>query len=715
MFRNRLTWCWVLLTGITVVILARLGQIQILQAAQYETLAEALRIQPERLLPAPRGTIFDRRGTPLLSDVPAYDVCLHYAVLSDDDARLDEYLYSVARARRRADPDAATLPLRDIVAELREDVAAMWPRLARRADVTLGELEKRAAEVRARVAAIRAHVQKRSPKVRRIAEEYEFLPLLPDLDSAAALSIRLEFREQPWVRVVPGSRRVAQDADVVAHVLGRLGSAAPERIADDPFAADPLRRLRPGDRCGVSGIERAADLSLRGTRGRIVEERDGRVLDRSDPVRGRDVYLTIDLDWQRAIYDLLGEAVENAVHPAGAAAVVIDVATREVRALVSYPAYTYDRFSRDYATLRDDRQHLPLLFRAVQAQYPPGSICKAITLIGGLSEGVIRPDERIHCTGYLLENNPTRFRCWIYNQNPGVTHDMLDTPAGQDAESAVKNSCNIYFYRLGERLGPARLCAWFERFGLGRTQGTGLIEESPAIVPREDWLRRVAGRGFQESDAWNFAIGQGEVTATPLQAANVAATIAAGAWAPVRLASDSRGQAIGTPLAPSAPPLDERHLQVLRRGMWRVVNEVHGTGYHAKLGRGDVVLCGKTGSAQTVPRVISNRYTLEWPDGHRAEVVAGSESEALAGQPDPPPEIVGRRVHETFPQLLEGEALPSHAWFVGFTQAASTPPGGPPRGPVYAVSVIIEFGGSGGRVAGPVAKQIAEYILDHAE
>ncbi len=715
MFRRRLTWCWVLLTGITIVILARLTQIQVLQAAQYELLAEALRTRPDRLLPAPRGTIFDRRGTPLLSDVPAYDVCLHYAVLSDDDTRLDEYLYGVARARRQADPDADPRPLRHVVAELREDVAAMWPRLARLAGLGLAELEERAAEVRARVAAIRAHVQQRSPRVRRIAEENDFLPLLSDLDNAAVLAIRLEFRDQPWLRVVPGSRRVAHEADVLAHVLGRLGAAAPDRIAQDPLAADPLRRLRPGDRCGVSGLERAAELSLRGTRGRIVEERDGRILERTAPVRGRDVYLTLDLEWQRAIYDVLGEAVENAVHPAGAAAVVIDVTTREVRALVSYPAYTYDRFSRDYASLRDDRQHLPLLFRAVGAQYPPGSICKAITLVGGLSEGVIRPDERIHCTGYLLENNPTRFRCWIYNQNPGVTHDMLDSPAGQDAESAIRNSCNIYFYRLGERLGPARLCAWFERFGLGRTQGTGLIEESPAIVPHEDWLRRTAGRGFQESDAWNFAIGQGEVTITPLQAANVAATIAAGFWAPVRLATDARGQAIGAPLAPSAPPLDERHLQVLRRGLWRVVNEPQGTGYHARLARTDVVLCGKTGSAQTVPRVISQRYTLEWPDGRRAEVVAGSESEALAGQPDPPPEIVGRRVHETFPQLLEGEALPSHAWFIGFTQAADTPPGAAPRGPVYALSVIIEFGGSGGRVAGPVAKRIVEYILDHPE
>ena len=195
-----------------------------------------------------------------------------------------------------------------------------------------------------------------------------------------------------------------------------------------------------------------------------------------------------------AVLKLLADAVGElpAREQAGAAAVVIDVATREVRALASYPVYSYTDFNADYEQLQRDAQRLPLLFRAVQGQYPPGSICKAITLVGGLSEGVITPETRFHCTGFMLPDKPDRFRCWIYNQY-GTTHDAAE-PEGQNGEDAVRNSCNIYFFHVGEGLGVDRLCDWFSRFGLGRSAGTGLIEEVDGIVPTYAWLRQVAGR-----------------------------------------------------------------------------------------------------------------------------------------------------------------------------------------------------------------------------
>lgn len=706
MFQKRLTWFWVFLSVMTLVIIARLAQIQIAEAAHYQALAERILTRRPEYVPARRGAIRDRQGAVLVRDEPGYNVSVHYGAL----ALREDYLLQAARALRERGDYAADARLRDIAVQLPSQIESMWDRLAALTGLPRAELAQWADRVRARVSRWRAAAQQ------PVREEYQLLPVVENVPHEIALAIALELEEYPWLRVVPGSRRVAVDADAAVHLLGRLGAAGPERIAADPLRGDELGGLRPGDLCGTSGIEYVGEVALRGRRGRIILDYGWRERERTDPVAGHDVHLTIDMELQRHVLALLEQAV-NDLRPevrAGAAAVVLDVATREVLALASYPVYEYERFNDEYDRLRADARHLPLNFRAVQAQYAPGSVCKAITLIGGLSEGVITPQTHFHCTGYLLPNQPDRFRCWIYNLNPGITHDMTDNPAGQDGESAVRNSCNIYFFRVGERLGPERLCEWFGRFGLGRTQGTGLIEETEGIVPTEAWLsdpRRPAPRRHQNADAWNYAIGQGEVTITPLQAANVAATIASGYWAPVRLAYDDTGHAFG---APPAPPqsFDEAHLQVLRRGMWRVVNEPGGTAHRwAPLASRDYELCGKTGSAQTVQRVINWRFTCQWPDGRREEVVAASKPEALALFDDPKPEIVARQANERFPALLEGETVPAHAWFIGFTQPTSTPRGQRPTGRVYAISVVVEFGGSGGAVAGPVVKAIAEYLV----
>jgi len=693
MFRRRVTAFWLVLSVLTVVVVGRLVQIQIVEAAYYEELASRILTQRPEYTSAPRGTIYDRHGTPLLRDEPTWDICLHYAVL----AGRGDYFQQLARHLRKRGEYPEDMALRDIEAELRAEVPRVFERLGQLTGMPQAELRERVAQIRTRIERWRARAQ------RPVREENQLLPVLEDVDRDTALTVRLELERYPWLQVTPGSHRTARDADTVVHVLGRLGPATPDRIANDPLAGDPLRSLTIQDRCGVSGVERLADIVLRGTRGRTVRSYAGQILEHTDPIPGHDVYLTIDLELQKHVAQLLEEATQRCPNPSGAAAVVIDVATREIRALVSYPTYPYERFAEDYDALRRDTRHLPLLFRAVQGQYPPGSICKAISLVGALSDGLITAQTTFECRGHLLPDQPDRFRCWIYNQYPGMSHGL------QDAEDAVRNSCNIYFFHVGERLGPQGLCDWFTRFGLGRSQGTGLIEESSAIVPTEDWMQTNRGRGYQPADAWNLAIGQGEVTVTPLQAANVAATIAAGFWAPVRLAYDSTGQALGNPSA-AVVPLDDSALRVLRRGMWRVVND-QGTGREARLSSSKYELCGKTGSAQASPRVVNMVYTCEWSDGRREQVVATCEEDVLARFPADPPQIVARRVNERYPALEEGERLPAHAWFIGYTQPATTPRGGAPRGDVYAISVIIEFGGSGGHVAAPVARKIAEYLL----
>ena len=719
MFAKRLRWFVILMSVVALAIVARLVDIQVLRAAQYETLADDLLTRPVRYLAAPRGNILDRNGQVLVSDEPASDISVRYevllALLSDElpDASR-AYLRAEARAARQRGAYPPDLPTDEIVGQLEARLGTLWERLSRLTGIPPTELVERAERIRARIQRRKEYIQRRSPTVRRIKEQQRLHPIIPIIDEDLALAARIELEaEHPWLRVVPSSRRVAHNADALVHVLGRLGSASPERIAADPLRDDQLRGLDAGDMCGINGVERVGELTLRGTRGRVVEDIDRTEVERTAAIGGGDVRLTIDADLQRRTLEILTEAVDKSADtddPAGgASAVILDVATREVLALVSYPVYSYEHYGEDYASLARDNRWQPLRFRAVANGYPPGSTCKVIALYGGLAEGVVARDTPITCTGHFLPDRPDKFRCWIYNQY-GLTHGP------QVAEDAVRNSCNIYFYTVGSRLGVDRLCRWFSEFGLGRTQGTGLIEESSGIVPTSRWIleNRPDNPSAGAGDARNYSIGQGEVLATPLQAANVAAGVASGRWEPVKLAWDDAGNLIGGEFADPIV-FDEQYLRILRRGMWRVVNERGATAYGARLTSGEYDMCGKTGSAQTSRRVVRKWYQLEWPDGRSETVVASSKREALARFPGEKPRVIADGIDQLFPPRDSEGDLPSHAWFIAYTQSKETPRGAPPRGRSYAISVIIEYGGSGGKVAGPVAKAIAEMLVEGGE
>jgi penicillin-binding protein 2 len=718
-FAKRLRWFVILMVALALVIVARLVDIQVVRAAHYEELADNLLTRPVRYLPAARGSILDREGRVLVSDEPVFDISVNYQVLkalANDElpSSSRKYLGAMARALRKRGAYPSEMSQSEIVADLLLRIEELWQRLEERTGLTHDDLVQRARQIRAQIEQIKAEVQWRTPTIRSIREEELYHALIPAVDADLALAVRIELEAgHPWLQVVPSARRVANNADALVHVLGRTGAASPERIESDPLADDELRGLRAGDRCGISGVERVAELTLRGMRGRIVEDFDRQTLSRVDPVRGEEVWLTIDADLQQQVFAIVEQAVERSQeseNPAGgASAVVIDVATREVLALVSYPAYRYDEYDQDYSRLARDNRWQPLRFRAVANMYPPGSTCKVIALYGGLADGVVTPQTPIQCTGHFLPNRPDRFRCWIYNQY-GATHGT------QTAVEAVRNSCNMYFYTVGDRLGVDGLCRWFSAFGLGRLEGTGLVEESPGIVPTSQWIEehRQSDPRVYPADAWNFSIGQGEVSATPLQCANVAAAVASGRWEPVKLVRDRTGNPIGgEPVEPVV--FDEQHMAVLRTGMWRVVNERGATGYQARLTSNEYEICGKTGSAQTSRRVIRKWYKLEWPDGHTETVKAVSRREALARFPDPKPRVVDDGINELFPPPQADGKLPSHAWFIAYTQSKDTPRGAAPRDHAYAISVIIEFGGSGGKVAGPVAKAIAELLVEAGE
>jgi penicillin-binding protein 2 len=732
-FQRRLKWFVILLSILAVFVVGRLIDVQIVSARQYEGLADRLLTREARYLRAPRGEIQDRTGRTLVSDVPASDISVHFRAL----AGRSDYLRKIAtelKARGRVPNDR---PTREVMDELKLRISETWGRLAEITGVPVAELAERAEAVIERVHRIRREQNARSGLVQEVLEETFYHPMIEGVDEETANAVRLEFNEieRPWLAVVPGSRRVTHDADALAHVLGRIGAASAGRIAADPLRGDELRRLFRGDLCGISGVEYAADAALRGVRGYVMEDFGHVEIERADPTPGRPVRLTIDAALQQRVYEILEKAVaaKEVEFPCGASAVVLDAESREVLALVSYPTYSIERYSEEYAKLEADARWMPHRFRAVANQYPPGSTCKVVTLAGALSDEIITPQTRFQCTGHFLPDKPGVFRCWIFNQHL-TTHAQSGYPGGLDAVDAIKNSCNIYFFNIGQKLGPERLCDWFLRFGMGKLQGTGLLEESSAIVPTTSYLQG-RGRSYEPADPWNFAIGQGEVTATPLQSANVVAAVATGRCRPVRLFV---GDGPGLPRNDdNSPPLDERALSVVRAGLYAVVNESGGTAYrYARMNKSGHVLCGKTGSAQASPRVLTWRYTFEWPDGTKESFEAATETGArdqlyvahpelrtspLTSATQPVvqtaakrPRLIGRNAAQRYPPMGPDDKLPSHAWFIGFTQSADTPRGAPPRGRVYAIAVVIEYGGSGGHIGAPAAREIAEAVLERA-
>ncbi len=723
-FFNRLKWFTIAMTAVAVLIVVRLIDIQVVRAAEFEALADRMLTRPTVYLSAPRGSILDRDGRPLVEDTPSADIAVHYAVIrayvaaegrpateyAALPAETRDYLRAIARQQRRdetAPPDLDVAAHRDWLATAFADT---WGLLAELTGTPPAVLLERAERIDRRVQSLKRHITARNPTVRAIREEHELHPLVRHADEQQALRVRLELGDQPWIRVQPGSQRMNRADETLTHLLGRLGSASAERIEQDPLREDDLRGLRARDLCGISGIERVCDLELRGTRGRIVyslDPRDG-PSEQLPASPGHDIRLTIDSDLQRAAYDIVAEGVQAHDHPCGGAAVVLDANTREVLALVSYPSYPAADYREHYRDLLADVPAEPLRFRAVQNRYPPGSTCKVISLYGALADGVLTEHSEVICDGPFNPRTPNAFRCWMFN-----TYGQSHGP--RDATTAIRDSCNPYFYTAGDRLGPARLTEWFRTFGLGRTQGTGLIEESAGLVPDDDWMRRNrrSAPRLGPADAWNFSIGQGEIGATPLQAANVAATMATGHWEPVRLLLSASGGP--RPSASDAAPrtFDANTLRPIRAGMHAVVNG-NGTAKVARLTTPGYEMCGKTGSAQTSPRTLSNRWTVEWPDGTRQErihpVHVGREA-VLAEFDEPRPKIVGRHAYERFPTPGAEGGLPAHAWFIGYTQSKSTPEGAAARGRCYAIAVCIEFGDSGGQKAGPVARDIADYLL----
>src|SRR5690625_1575332 len=398
-------------------------------------------------------------------------------------------------------------------------------------------------------------------------------------DQLAALEERRLFLPGIVIEMQPKRRYPA--GEIVGHLVGYVGEVNESELSRPEFSG-----YLPGQAIGKSGLERQYELVLAGRSGtRYVEvDAHGRIIGelgarpRVNPVPGQDITLTLDLDLQRWISEIFPDTMRGAL-------VALEPGTGEVLALYSKPGFDPNLFVGGIS--RDDWRELnsdpatPLLHRAASGLYPPGSTFKVFIAALALDLGVIDPEEEmaIPCRGGMQYGN-RYFRCWDRSG-----HGSLDMVG------AIKNSCNVYFYQLGLKIGLERLLAEATRLGFSRKTGIDLpVEQSGHFPDGPDWYRRRFGWSPTPTEVLSLAIGQGANDQTPLKMAQLFAALGGDGSAPaprlVRSAPSEGG--IDLDISPE-------HLELLREGL-RGVTAPGGTAHLASLEYWD--LMGKTGTSQ---------------------------------------------------------------------------------------------------------------------
>ncbi len=520
---QRLVMLRVLVVLLCVLVLGRLVQLQILQGDHNRELADENRIRVVRRL-APRGNIHDRHGRLLASSRLAFSVSVVPGEL-----------------RLAGSPDAAA----GLVKLLNIGEEDLHSRLDRPG-----------------------------------ASPYEALVVFRD--AAAEVVARLE-EHSPYlsgVSVLADAVRYYPEGELAAHVLGYVREINSEELAR-PENAD----YRPLDLIGKAGIEKVAEPILRGVDGGDQIEVDARgrrvrTLGTVPPYSGRAVWLTIDLDLQRAAEEALGDRP--------GAVVAMDPWSGEILALASSPSYDPNLFVG--ALSPEDWRRLsgpghPQHDRATTSRYPPGSLFKIVTAAAALESGECDTHSRFRCQG-VYRIGSWGLRCW-----KRTGHGDLDFTDG------FAKSCNVMFATLGRRVGPERLADMARRFGLGSPSGIDLPEESEGLIPTPDWKRKTRGEPWYPGDTCQMAVGQGDCLVTPLQMAQEVAVIANGGNR-VRPHVIHRVEGEPEPRRPglrASVGLRQDTIAAVRAGMRGVVSP---GGTAARIATDRYPIAGKTGTAQ---------------------------------------------------------------------------------------------------------------------
>jgi penicillin-binding protein 2 len=520
--------------------------LQVVQHAKYEEMAENNH-QRTLMLRAPRGLVFDRNGHVLVENRHSYNISIDRERTKD----LNRTIHLLASVVGIDEP-----AVREIVNRHRRE--PIYRPITIVQDATLAQV-------------------------------------------AAVTARRLDF-ELPGVVVEPVPTRRYPEM-LAAHLFGYVGEVNDAQVQQDDS-------LKSGDIVGQSGIEKWYNTLLMGEDGarRVVVNslgREIRTLEEDQPIEGKRLQLTIDYDIQKAVEDGFKAAGFNG------AAVILDPANGEVLAYTSVPAYDPNAFASGvdratWASLTNDDQR-PLNDRAIQGRYSPGSTFKMAVALAALEEGVITPETSVYCPGHGNFYGRT-FAC---HKKEG--HGTVDL------RHAIEQSCDVYFYTVGlmmnERFPGAgntlsidKINKWAAALGLGVKSGIDLPNEAVGLVPSTEWKREKRHERWYPGETISVAIGQGQVSVTPVSMAVYMATLANGGTRVtphlLKAVDDGTGwKAVAAPPPQSKVNVDPKKLQAIRDGLWMVVN-AGGTGGRARLPGYDVA--GKTGTAQ----VISNEGRL---------------------------------------------------------------------------------------------------------
>ncbi|WP_353210662.1 penicillin-binding protein 2 [Rhodovarius sp.] len=563
----------------------RLHKLQVEEGARFATLAEENRLSA-RLLSPPRGRILDRNGQVVAGNR------LNWRVL--------------------------------LVAEQTQDIAASLETFSRIVPLTENE--------RARV---ERELRRRRRFVPTIVREF--------LTWEEMARIEVNSPDLPGILIDVGTTRLYPEGEHLAHMVGYVAPPA-ERDMD----GDPLLQL-PGVRVGRSGIEQYHDLALRGRAGAVQLEVNavGRVireLDRREGVAGQDIEISIDAELQKTLRGKIEE---------GTSVVVLDARNGEVLAMASQPSFDPNIFNSGVSGAQwrqwTANRATPLINKATNGLYAPGSTFKMVVALAALEARVTTPGERISCPGHL-DFGDTRFHCWNRSGH-----------GGQDMRTAIKLSCDVYFYEMARRVGINRIAAMGRRFGMGVDLDVELPGTRRGLMPTREW-REAQGRPWNIGDTIVHGIGQGFYQLTPLSLATMTARLATGRALQPHLTRSIGGRAVRGGRAEDWPMLGipDRDLRLIRESMWAVVNEAGGTAASARLPAGYGQIAGKTGTTQV--RRVS-----------REQRERGYNVNAVPREWRP------------------------HALFVAYA---------PYDNPQYAVSVVVEHGMSGSGAAAPLAKDI---------
>ncbi len=578
------------------VLVARLVYLQVVNHQHYTTLSRNNQVSIEPIAPT-RGLIYDRNGVILAENLPTFSLEIV--------------------PERVQDLDATIAGLRKLVSISDEDI-------------------------------------ERFEDLRKRRRRFESVPLRLHLSDEEVARISVKGYRFPGVSIEARLTRHYPLGSLASHVVGYVG-----RINEEELRRVDASNYSATTHIGKVGVERSYETELHGKVGyqhveTTAQGRTLRVLERTPPEPGKDLYLNIDSHLQAVAERAFGEN--------NGALVAIDPHSGAVLAFVSVPGFPPEPFvngisAKDYQALSHSPRR-PLFNRALQGQYPPGSTLKPFMALAGLELGTVTTDDEVFCRGwYTLRGDDHRYRDW---KRWGHGHT--------DVTKAIEQSCDVYFYDLAFHLGIDRMHDFLSRFGLGKRTGIDILGEVSGNMPSREWKRRVHHLPWFPGETLIAGIGQGFVLTTPLQLANATAALANGG----HLHRPRIVQAVGEKADGSRdllPPTEIREIPEQKPSNWKtvvqamvgVVNGRHGTARNVGAGAA-YTIAGKTGTAQ----------------------------------------VFGLGQDEKYVAADLAKKLRDHALFISFA---------PAEDPRIAVAVVVENGGSGGHVAGPIARAVMDAYL----